>query len=85
MQGREHPRRLTIEDLDPAFLEVGSMFTRSKPLLDGFLPFWKNVMRAIKQLRDRRPDNNKLAVMLEAKRLVMSNCIFALTMPELFG
>ena len=83
MLDRGQTPRLTLEDLDPAILEVGNAFTHKKPLLDYFLPCWKSVMRSIKQLRDQRPQ--QMAVLQEAKRLCMSNCIFALTMPEYFG
>ena len=83
MSDRGQPLRLSLEDLDPAILEAGNLWTHKKPLLDFLLPSWKNVMRSIKQLRDQRPD--KVAVLQEAKRLCMSNCVFALTMPEYFG
>jgi len=75
--------RLSLEDLDPAILEMGNLFSHKKPLLDYFLPCWKNIIRAGKQLRDQQP--KKVAVLQEAKRLCMSNSIFALTMPEYFG
>ncbi len=83
LQDRGDALMLSIDDLDSAILEAGTAFQPKKPLLDYFLPCWKSVMRAIKQLRDVRPE--KAAALQEAKRLCMSNAIFALTMPEYFG
>ncbi len=77
---------LTVDDLDPAILEAGTAFQPKKPLMDYFLPSWKNIIRATKQQQQQRDTQpRRVAVLHEAKRLCMSNCIFALTMPEYFG
>lgn len=83
IQERQQPLLLSTDDLDPAIVEAGTAVPHKKPLLDYLLPCWKNVMRAVKQQRDTRPE--RVEVLQEAKRLCMSNCIFALTMPEYFG
>ncbi|TPX17100.1 uncharacterized protein E0L32_003218 [Thyridium curvatum] len=83
LQDRGQPLKLTADDLDAAILEAATAVPHKRPLLQYLLPCWKNVMRALKPLRE--PPADKLSVLQEAKRLCMSNCIFALTVPELFG
>ena len=77
------PLKLSTSSIDVALLEAAKHWPRDKALLDYLLPCWKRVMRATRPAR--RPSPEKEAVLHEAKRLCMSNCIFALTMPELFG
>jgi ubiquitin conjugation factor E4 B len=81
-QSRE-PVKLTTSSIDAALLEAAKHVPSDKALLDYLLPCWKRVMRATRA--SRRPSPAKEAVLQEAKRLCMSNCIFALTMPEYFG
>lgn len=76
------PLRLTVDDIDPAFLEACSAFCHKKPLLDYLLPVYKAVNRLLKS---RITAPQRVAVLQEIKRLCMSNIIFALTMPEYFG
>ncbi|KAI0384620.1 ubiquitin conjugation factor E4 [Hypomontagnella monticulosa] len=75
--------KLTVSTIDSAILEAARLFPLENALLDYLLPCWKRVVRALKPARTPPPE--KLAVLNEAKRLCMSNCIFALTMPEYFG
>ncbi|KAJ2983669.1 hypothetical protein NUW58_g6211 [Xylaria curta] len=77
------PVKLSTSSIDAALLEAASHVPKSKALLDYFLPCWKRVMKATRP--SRRPPPEKEAILIEAKRLCMSNCIFALTMPEYFG
>ncbi|KAI0390002.1 ubiquitin fusion degradation protein 2 [Xylariaceae sp. FL0594] len=77
------PVKLTTTSLDAALIEAAKHVPTEKALLAYMLPCWKRVMRAIRA--SRRPSPAKEAVLLEAKRLCMSNCIFALTMPDYFG
>lgn len=78
------PIKLTAQNIDSAILEAATSIPHSKPLLGTYLfPCFKRVMKTISGLR--RPTPERQAVLDEAKRLCMSNCIFALTMPELFG
>lgn len=76
------PTKLTASSIDSAILEAAKYVPSSKPLLDYLLPCWKRVVKAAKPTRPLPPE--KAAVLQEAKRLCMSNCIFALTMPEYF-
>jgi ubiquitin conjugation factor E4 B len=75
--------RLSADVLDLAIQEAARAWPQDKPLFGYLLPCWKRVMRTIKTLRDKDPEKD--AVLKEAKRLCMSNCIFSLTIPEYFG
>ncbi|KAI0136961.1 ubiquitin elongating factor core-domain-containing protein [Xylariales sp. AK1849] len=77
------PLTLSVQNIDSAILEATSKQPSSKPLLNYLLPCYKRTVRAASSLR--RPTAEKQAVLDEAKRLCMSNCIFALTMPEFFS
>ncbi|KAI1634569.1 ubiquitin elongating factor core [Biscogniauxia mediterranea] len=77
------PLKFSASNIDAAMLEAGRHVPANHALLDYFLPCWKRIMRANRALR--QPSQQKLDVLNEAKRLCMSNCIFALTMPELFS
>ncbi|KAI0007540.1 ubiquitin conjugation factor E4 [Xylariaceae sp. FL0662B] len=83
LEQSNEPVRLTASSIDSAILEAARYVPRNKALLDYLLPCWKRVMKATRPAR--RPAPEKEEVILEAKRLCMSNCIFALTMPEYFG
>lgn len=75
--------RLSVSNLDTAIVEAASGISHKRSILDYLLPCWKRVIRAIKSLRSHSAAKD--AVLKEAKRLCMSNCIFAVTVPELFG
>jgi ubiquitin conjugation factor E4 B len=77
------PIRLSQEKLSDAITEAASIVPHNKPVLDYLLPCWKRVMKAMKNLRGYA--NAKDGILKEAKRLCMSNCVFAITLPELFG
>ncbi|KAI9734736.1 MAG: hypothetical protein M1818_006723 [Claussenomyces sp. TS43310] len=77
------PLRLTASTLDSAILEAASKVPHHKSILEYLLPCWKRTIRALKGLRGS--SSSKEGVLKEARRLCMSNCIFAVTVPELFG
>ncbi|KAL4781217.1 ubiquitin elongating factor core-domain-containing protein [Aspergillus varians] len=79
-------RSLRVDNsvLDQALLEAASNEPNGKPL-DYLLPCWKRVSRLHKGFRKARADDPKFEVICEARRLCMSYCVFALTMPEMFG
>ncbi len=83
LKDEQAPIMLTKERLDSAILEAASTIPHSKGVLDYLIPCWKRVMRALKGLRGYA--NAKDAILKEAKRLCMSNCVFAVEMPEFFG
>ncbi|KFY81594.1 hypothetical protein V500_11274 [Pseudogymnoascus sp. VKM F-4518 (FW-2643)] len=74
---------LSVAGLDSILMEVCSKIPHNKPILEYLLPCWKRIMRSNRSLRG--PAQQKDAILREAKRLCMSSCIFALTMPELYG
>ena len=75
------PIRMTTGNLDQALLEAASNLGKDRPL-DYLLGCWKRVTR---QLRVMRPDDSRYATIKEARRLCMSYCIFAVSMPDMFG
>ncbi|KAL2024151.1 hypothetical protein VTK56DRAFT_9931 [Thermocarpiscus australiensis] len=77
------PPRLSVERLEEAIMEAATAVPHDRPLFDYLLPCWKRVTRTLKVLRG--PAQQKQALLKEARRLCFSNCIFALTMPELFS
>lgn len=77
------PVQLSVGTLDSAILEAASQIPYDKPVLDYLLPCWKRINRALRTARGHTAARD--AILKEAKRLCMSHCIFAATMPELFG
>lgn len=76
------PLKLSVGRLEEAIMEAATAFPRGRPLFDYLLPCWKRVVRTLKLFRGPAPE--KEALLREARRLCFSNCIFALTVPELF-
>lgn len=74
---------ITQDRLSDAITEAVSTIPHNKAALDYLLPCWKRVTKALKGLRGYA--NAKDETLKEAKRLCMSNCIFAATLPELYG
>lgn len=70
--------------LEQALLEAASDLTSPTPL-EYLLACWKRVTRAYRGLRTGRSDDQKHTVLREARRLCMSYCLFAATIPEMFG
>ncbi|CAN8104210.1 unnamed protein product [Discula destructiva] len=77
------PLRLSLDVVEQGILEAASAFSHDKPLMDYMLPCWKRVIQARKGLRAATPEKENL--LAEAKRLCMSYCLFAVTLPDLFG
>ncbi len=79
------PLTLSLDSIDSAILEAATSVSHDKPLLSEYLlPSWKRATRALKAYKGPAA-SPKIEVLREAKRLCFSNCVFALTMPELFG
>lgn len=76
------PLKLTADVLDSAILEACSAIPHNKSIMDYLLPCFKRVVAAKKNMRVSTPQKDE--VLAEARRLCMSYCIFALTMPDLF-
>ncbi|KAL8917560.1 MAG: hypothetical protein Q9172_005785 [Xanthocarpia lactea] len=84
LEDQRQPIRLKSAMLDQAILEVASNLSTPTPL-DYLLACWKRVIGQFKHHKGSRAEENKLEVLKEARRLCMSYCIFAITMPEMFG
>jgi ubiquitin conjugation factor E4 B len=82
LQDSGDPLKLTVDVLDSAIVEAAAATPESKPILDYLLPCWRRVIKTLRILRTPAPE--KLEVLKEARRICFSNCIFALTVPELF-
>lgn len=76
------PLKLSQDRLEEAIMEAATEYPKDKPLFEYLLACWKRVVRTLKALRNPTPQ--KEALLKEARRLCFSNCIFSLTMPELF-
>jgi ubiquitin conjugation factor E4 B len=84
LEVQKEPIRLSTGVLDQAILEAASNLQGTTPL-DYLLGCWKRVNRHLRGLKTGAGQDNKLEVLREAKRLCMSYCIFAITMPDMFG
>ncbi|KAL5615302.1 hypothetical protein BROUX41_005351 [Berkeleyomyces rouxiae] len=78
------PLKLNTIILDSAILEGANLFSKNKPLLQYLLPAWSRA-QTLKRTPTRDMTPEKMEVLEEAKRMCISNCMFALTMPMLFG
>lgn len=81
--------RLNVGMLDQALLEAASNLKQGSTPLDFLLGCWKRVSRQYKVLRKAGEkageEDPKFIIVKEARRLCMSYCIFAITMPDMFG
>ncbi|KAL8763804.1 MAG: hypothetical protein Q9184_000506 [Pyrenodesmia sp. 2 TL-2023] len=75
---------LSTATLDQAILEVASELGAATPL-EYLLGCWKRVTAQLKHARNQKAMDSKLHTLKEGRRLCMSYCIFAITMPEMFG
>jgi ubiquitin conjugation factor E4 B len=88
LEQRGDPIRLSTEVgvLDEALREVATNLYPDVTPMDYFLECWKRVCRFPRTSRTYKADNPKMVASLkEARRLCISNCIFALTLPDMFG
>lgn len=86
MEEEGYPVRFGTAMLDEAILEAASNLGKTMPL-DYLLACWKRVTRLLKthKIGDESASSSKYGIISEAKRICMSYCIFAVTMPDMFG
>jgi ubiquitin conjugation factor E4 B len=77
------PLKLTASHLDQALMEAATAWPQDKPLLSYLLPCWSRAQK-YRRTATKNLDVDKIAVLDEAKRLCVSNCLFAITMPNLY-
>ena len=76
--------KLSTAVLDQAVIEAASNLGKTSPL-DYLLACWKRVSRLFKSLKPIKAGDLKQGIVKEARRLCMSYCIWAITMPDMFG
>lgn len=79
------PMKMNTSMLDQALLEAATNVEKNNTPLNYLLSCWKRVSRQHKALKKNGEGDPKFKVAKEARRLCMSYCIFAVTMPEMFG
>ena len=77
--------RLNTGLLDQTILEAASNLKKDMTPLDYLLGCWKRVSRQYKPLRKAGERDPKFNIIKESRRLCLSYCIFAVTMPDMFG
>lgn len=75
----------TTAVLDQAILEAASGLGEKVTPLDYLLACWKRVLQQLRNFKGPNAEESKLKILKEAKRLCMSYCCFAVTIPEMFG
>ena len=83
LDSEDAPLRLSNSLLEQALMEAGAYTSKAAPL-DYLLPAWKRVCKQLRSMKSK-VSNEKLEIVKEARRLCMSYCIFAATMPDMFG
>jgi len=76
--------RMNTGLLEQGLIEAGSNQGKTQPL-DYFLACWKRIARHLRSMRAGDPQDPKVNIVKEARRLCMSYCIFAITIPDMFG
>jgi len=82
-QGERTPL-LSVEVLDGAITEAATLAPPGKKF-EYLLACFKRISRATRATRVSGPEDPKNSILKEAKRLCMSYCIFAITLPEMFN
>jgi ubiquitin conjugation factor E4 B len=83
LEGEGLPPKLSAANLDTALMEACSKIQHTRRVLDYLLPCWKRITRSLRSHKSHGAEKDE--VLKEAKRLCMSSCIFAITVPELYG
>jgi ubiquitin conjugation factor E4 B len=76
------PLRFTTDMLDSVILEAASSHTHGTAL-EYLLGCWKRVSKLFKSTSNK--NDPKYEIVKEARRLCFSYCVFAATMPDMFG
>ena len=84
LEDEGQPVRLSITIIDQALLEAASNLPKGTPL-DYLLGCWKRISKQLRGMRGAKVDATRQDVIKEARRLCMSYCIFAVTIPDMFG
>lgn len=77
------PLKLSTATLDQAIIEACSIWPLDKPILEYLLPCWKRALKVPSTVKNLSAACAQ--VHDEARRLCLSNCLFSLTMPAIYG
>ncbi|KAI4143344.1 MAG: hypothetical protein LQ340_007039, partial [Diploschistes diacapsis] len=84
LEEQQAPLQLNVTVLEQAILEAGSSTGKLSPF-DYMLGCWKRISKQLRTLK-AKPDEAKLNIIREARRICMSYCVFAVTMADsMFG
>ena len=84
LEESDHELRLSTSLLDQVLLEAASNLGKHSTPLQYLLACWKRVSRQLKALKKYGDQDPKFQIVKEARRLCMSYCVFAITMPDMF-
>lgn len=84
LEDQNEPVMLSTAVLDQALLEAASSLGKTSPL-DYLLGCWKRITKQWRTLKGASIEDPKHGIIREARRLCMSYCLFAVTMPDMFG
>ncbi|MCJ1313271.1 hypothetical protein MMC25_006948 [Agyrium rufum] len=85
LEDEKQPLLLNVSLLDQGIVEAASGLKKATPL-DYLLGCWKRITRQFRAFKSsNKAEDPKFAVLKEARRLCMSYCIFAVTIPDMFG
>lgn len=83
LEESDAPLQLNVDNLEQAITEAASKPSAGKPF-EYLLQCFKRIARAIRSTKYSGPDDPKHEILREARRLCMSYCIFAVTIPYMF-
>lgn len=78
------PLQLNIDVVEAAIAEAASQAPGGKTF-KYLLACFKRVSRTTRSTKYSSPEDPKHSILAETRRLCMSYCVFAITMPEMFG
>jgi ubiquitin conjugation factor E4 B len=84
LEEQSAPLQLNVEVVEAAITEAASKAPGGKPF-KYLLASFKRVSRAIRQTKYTGAEDQRHSILAETRRLCMSYCVFAITMPEMFG
>ena len=84
LEEQSAPLQLNVEIVEAAITEAASKAPGGKPF-KYLLASFKRVSRTIRQTKYTGAEDQKHSILAETRRLCMSYCVFAITMPEMFG
>lgn len=77
---------LATQHLDQALTELGTLAaSRNRDPFDTLLACWKRMAKAHRTARGMSTKTARIDTLTEARRLCMSYCVFAVTLPDMFS